>query len=78
MLYDDYYTPTVFEYHKNVNDPLSSVHYLTDGILRIEYAMPAEGSIVVANVEFFEDYMIPTADGKLTSHKIKDIDLPVS
>ena len=78
VLYDDYYIPIVFENRKKVNNPVVSVHYLTDGILRIEYAMPEEGTIVVANLEFFEDYMIPTADGKLTSHKIKDIDLPVS
>lgn len=75
-LYSGYYIPVVFENRKEENNPVASVHYLQDGILRIEYAVTEEGNMVVANIEYFEDYVIPTADGKLTSHKIKDIDLP--
>ena len=57
-----------------------TIHYLTDGILKISYQVDVEigptPEMTVSGIEFYEDYVIPTADGEMTSHKIKDIDLP--
>ena len=67
-------------YFKNVTNagrPPVSIHYLKDGILRIEYTLSEEEKIIVANTIFYEDFAIKTVDGKVTSHKIKNIDLPV-
>lgn len=57
---------------------VATIHYLSDGILKINYqvAVPDSLDMTVSGIEFYEDYVIPTADGEMTSHKIKDIDLP--
>lgn len=57
---------------------VSSIHYLKDGILKIDYSISETEELLVSNISFNKDFKIKTLDGKLTSHKIKDIDLPVS
>ncbi|MBQ7330023.1 MAG: hypothetical protein IJX01_09015 [Oscillospiraceae bacterium] len=59
--------------------PVSSIHYLKDGILQFEYLMPEEkGKLIISRINLYQDFVIPTVDGEMTSHKIKNIDLPVS
>ena len=66
-------------------DPVSvsTIHYLTDGILKIDYSVSGDYyrpsvSMIITDISFYEDYVVPTADGAMTSHKIKDIDLPTA
>ena len=68
--------PSNFEDQAKKGNPYVSVHYLKDGLLIIEYTMVEQPNIIVSKISFYEDYVVPTADGKMTSHKIKDIDLP--
>lgn len=56
--------------------PCTSIHYLKDGILKIEYTMTKEGDLIVSNIIFDQNFDIRTADGTKVSHKIEDIDLP--
>ena len=39
-------------------DPLTSLHYLSDGILKIEYELPLDGRLIVKNVLFSEDRIL--------------------
>ena len=71
-----YLNPFDFELRTKEGNPIVSVHYLKDGLLIIEYTMVEQPNIIVSKISFYEDYVVPTADGKMTSHKIKDIDLP--
>ena len=58
--------------------PFETIHYLTDGILRIQYTCLDDTTISVHSIAFYDNYLIPTYDGNLTDHKIKDIDLPTA
>ncbi|MBQ7329423.1 MAG: hypothetical protein IJX01_05910 [Oscillospiraceae bacterium] len=58
--------------------PVSSIHYLKDGILKIDYTLSEDKEFFVSNITFNKDYLIKTWDDRMISHKIKDIDLPVS
>jgi hypothetical protein len=56
--------------------PYTSIHYLTDGILKIEYTMLEDKYIVISDMEFNKDYQLISANGKTVNYKIMDIDLP--
>ena len=58
--------------------PVASIHYLKDGILKIEYLMPEHSKLIVSNITFYEHFAMKAADGKVLNYKIKDIDLPVT
>lgn len=56
--------------------PYTSIHYLTDGILKIEYTVLEDKYIVISDMEFNKDYQLISANGKTVNYKITDIDLP--
>ena len=56
--------------------PCTSIHYLTDGILKIEYTVLEDKYIVISDMEFNKDYQLISANGKTVNYKIMDIDLP--
>lgn len=56
--------------------PCTTIHYLKDGILKIEYEMQEDQSLVVSNVVFSKDFQIESANGKMINYKIEDVDLP--
>ena len=58
--------------------PCTTIHYLKDGILKIEYEMQEDRSLVVSNMVFSKDYQIESANGKVVNYKIEDIDLPTN
>lgn len=72
------FTPIAFENLKKFGTPITTIHYLKDGILAFEYTMTEEQKVLVSGITYYEDYIIKTFDGELTSHKIKDIDLPAA
>ena len=54
-------------------NPVSSVHYLKDGILWIDYTLSDKEELFVSNITFSSDFTIYE-----TSHKIHDMDLPIA
>ena len=61
-----------------IGHPCVTVHYLKDGILKIEYEMLEDQSLVVSNIVFSKDFQIRSANGKVINYKIEDIDLPTN
>ena len=55
---------------------LASLHYLTDGILKIEYEMPAEGELVISNIIYSPDYTLKHFFDTEICYRIEPIDLP--
>ena len=58
--------------------PCTTIHYLKDGILKIEYTMTTEEGLIVSNMIFDRNFVLTCADGTSVSHKIESIDLPES
>ena len=58
------------------NFPCTSVHYLSDGLLKIEYEMPEEGKLVISKIDFSLEYTFKDISGTDINYKILDRDLP--
>ena len=56
--------------------PVSSIHYLTDGILRIQYDMPEDGKLVVSDIVYNKDYRLPDFLGRSINYAVSQDDLP--
>ena len=56
--------------------PCTSIHYLKDGLLRIEYDMLEDGSLVVSRIELNKDYILTDALGNKIDCRIEETDLP--
>ncbi len=56
--------------------PCTSIHYLSDGLLKIEYDMPEDGVLVISRIEFAPDYILTDPIGKKVDYKIEEVDLP--
>ena len=55
---------------------LVSLHYLHDGIIKMEYRMIEDGSLVIENIVYSPDYTLSHINGKLLNYRIEPIDLP--
>ena len=62
--------------HANRGYPCTSIHYLSDGLLKIEYDMPEDGVLVISGIEFAPDYILTDPIGRKVDYKIEEIDLP--
>ncbi len=58
------------------NDPISSVHYLKDGLLKIEYDIVDDTQLVVENIIFNENYDLTNLYGETYNYCILPQDLP--
>ncbi len=56
--------------------PVTSVHYLSDGILKIEYGMDDSGTLYITNIEHSDDFTLINPVGQTIDYTILDIDLP--
>ena len=56
--------------------PCTSIHYLSDGLLKIEYDMPEDGVLVISGIEFAPDYILTDPIGRKVDYKIEEKDLP--
>jgi len=56
--------------------PCTSIHYLKDGILKIEYKMLENQDLVISDIEFSEDYTLINALDDKVDYKINEMDLP--
>lgn len=54
----------------------SSIHYLSDGILKIEYVVNEDQVIEIHNIIYSEDYTLMDPSGFTSNYRILDIDLP--
>ena len=62
----------------NGDNPIATVHYLKDGILKIHYTMQEEGKLVIAEMIYNEDYCLVDALNRTLDFRIKNIDLPTN
>lgn len=56
--------------------PCTSVHYLKDGLLIIEYGEIKDNHLCITNMIFSKDYTLTNARGELIDYNINDLDLP--
>lgn len=56
--------------------PPTTIHYLNDGILKIQYSMNDHGQLVIYDMEYHEDYKLVDQVGRTIDYKVMDIDLP--
>ena len=56
--------------------PCTSIHYLSDGLLKIEYDMPEDGVLVISGIEFAPDYILTDPRGRKVDYRIEEVDLP--
>ncbi len=56
--------------------PGTSVHYLRDGILTIEYDMLENRSLVISDIQYSPDYSLTSVNGDTINYKLWDADLP--
>ncbi len=59
-----------------IGHPCTSIHYLSDGILKIEYEMLEDRSLIISNIIYNKDYQITDAIGRVINHRIEPADLP--
>lgn len=56
---------------------MTSMHYLSDGLLKIEYGMMDDNGVAyITNIEFSENYVMTDPLGREINYKILDNDLP--
>ena len=56
--------------------PCTSIHYLTDGLLVIEYEMLENGDLVISGIKHSENYILTDILGNDIDYSIYDVDLP--
>ncbi|MBR6429553.1 MAG: hypothetical protein IKS43_07855 [Clostridia bacterium] len=56
--------------------PYSSMHYLTDGILRIEYDFDEKMNATIANMVYSPDYVLSGMYDIPVNYRIAEVDLP--
>ncbi len=56
--------------------PPTTIHYLKEGILKIEYTMNEEGKLVIYDMEYHDDYKMIDKVGRTIEYEIMDLDLP--
>ena len=59
-----------------IGTPVTSVHYLKDGMLLIEYSMPEEQKLVVSGIRYSADRVFKDCLGDPVDYTIVDCDLP--
>ncbi|MBR4009794.1 MAG: M56 family metallopeptidase [Clostridiales bacterium] len=55
---------------------ICSLHYLDDGLIKIEYTMKEEGKLIIKNIEYYSNWVIEDSEGREVEYQIFDIDLP--
>lgn len=74
---EDFTWNTYAANHKRENnDPIATVHYLTDGLMKIEYDIVDDTQLVVENILFSETYDLTNLYGETYNYSILPQDLP--
>ncbi|MBQ7061618.1 MAG: hypothetical protein IJM85_07530 [Clostridia bacterium] len=53
----------------------STLHYLTDGVLRIDYGLDEAGDVVIAAMTYGADWKLANAGGDIIDYRILPGDL---
>lgn len=69
-------TPEKAAKSAELKKPLASVHYLKEGLLKIEYGMPEDGKLVITKIEFNKDRIMKDFLGNDINYTIDELDLP--
>ena len=72
----EYCAPNVAASNAKRGYPITSIHYLSDGLLKIEYEMLEDGSLVISNMVYSPDYTLKHTVGEVINYRIEPIDLP--
>ncbi|MBO7564284.1 MAG: hypothetical protein J6T40_05490 [Clostridiales bacterium] len=68
--------PETSKHNSDNGHPCTSLHYLSDGLLKIDYEMLDTGDFLVSNISIHKDYVITDLIGEKISHYILENDLP--
>lgn len=63
--------------HAEDGYPCTSIHYLKEGILKIEYEMLDDQSLIISDIVFNDEYILENAKGEIDNYMIFDEDLPL-
>ena len=55
---------------------ICSLHYLNDGLIKIEYTMKEEGKLIIKDIEYFSNWVMKDSEGREVEYQIFDVDLP--
>ena len=55
---------------------ICSLHYLDNGLAKIEYTMKEEGKLIIKDIEFYSNWIIEDSEGREVEYQIFDVDLP--
>ncbi|MCR5057651.1 MAG: hypothetical protein K6A81_03420 [Clostridiales bacterium] len=55
---------------------ICSLHYLDDGLIKIEYTMKEEGKLIIKDIEYFSNLVMKDSEGREVEYQIFDVDLP--
>ena len=58
--------------------PVTTVHYLRDGILKIEYDMQEDQTLYITNMVYNENYELVNPKGRTVNYWIETVDLPAT
>lgn len=70
----DSYAPGRLEDFKNNEEVFTSLHYLSDGILKIEYAVNEDNELVVSSIEYSKNYQLPDCNGEMVDYRLCEVD----
>ena len=68
--------PELAETYRGWGGPFASMHYLTDGILRIEYDFDEKMNATIANMVYSPDYVLSGMYDIPVNYRIAEVDLP--
>ena len=72
----EYCAPNVAASNAKRGYPITSIHYLSDGLLKIEYEMLEDSSLVISKMVYSPDYTLKHTVGEVINYRIEPIDLP--
>ncbi|MBQ4607201.1 MAG: hypothetical protein IJB15_10870, partial [Clostridia bacterium] len=58
--------------------PVTTVHYLRDGILKIEYGMQEDLTLFITNMVYNKNYELVNHNGRTVNYWIETVDLPAT
>ena len=65
----------VFQYNEKCGKTVSTLHYLTDGVLRIDYGLNEAGDVVIEAMTYGADWKLANAGGVIIDYRILPEDL---
>ncbi len=72
----DHRTLEDFRLNEEMGFPCTTMHYLADGLLKIEYKMQEDWTLTISEITFSEDYSVTNGWGDTVSYKLDNRDLP--